>query len=78
VNLGSTIYIVAQILDDARLSPPKALEYNLVFANSFDVGESYTEQEYRDRLNDAGLVQIERRKYLLSDGLGLITARKRQ
>lgn len=77
MNAGSTIYIVAQILDDARLSPPEALEYNLVFINSSDVGESYTEQEHRDWLSEAGFVQIERRKDLLSDGLGLITARKR-
>ena len=54
VNSGGTIYIVAQILDDSRLSPLEALGYNLIFLNTFDAGQSYTEQEHRAWLSEAG------------------------
>ncbi len=69
-------YIVAQILDDSRLSPLEALGYNLIFLNTFDAGQSYTEQEHRAWLSEAGSVDIERAKFLLPDRHGLITARK--
>jgi len=76
VNSGGTIYIVAQILDDSRLSPLEALGYNLIFLNTFDAGQSYTEQEHRAWLSEAGFLDIERAKFLLPDRHGLITARK--
>jgi 16S rRNA G1207 methylase RsmC len=47
VNPEGTLFIVAQILDDSRISPLEALGYNLIFINTFDAGESYTEQEHR-------------------------------
>jgi 2-polyprenyl-3-methyl-5-hydroxy-6-metoxy-1,4-benzoquinol methylase len=47
VNPEGTLFIVAQILDDSRISTLEALGYNLIFINTFDAGESYTEQEHR-------------------------------
>ena len=77
VNRDGTIYIIGQILDDSRLSPLEAVEFNLAFINMLDAGESYTEKEYRDWLSEAGFVHIERANFLLADGSGLLTARKR-
>jgi cyclopropane fatty-acyl-phospholipid synthase-like methyltransferase len=77
VNPGGMIYIIGQILDDSRRSPIGAVGFNLTFINAFEAGESYTEREHRDWLTDAGFVDIERANFLLDDGSGLITARKR-
>ena len=77
VNPCGIVYIVAQILDDSRLSPLEALGYNLIFLNTFDAGQSYTEAEHREWLSAAGFVDIERAKFLLPDRHGLITARKK-
>jgi hypothetical protein len=78
VNPGGKIYIIGQILDDSRTSPPEAVGFNLTFINLFDVGESYTEKEHRDWLSEAGFVEIERANALMADGSGLMTARKRR
>ena len=75
INPGGKIYIIGQILDDSRQSPPEAVGFNLNFINTFDVGESYTEQEYREWLGKAGFIDIERASYMLAGGVGLITAR---
>jgi cyclopropane fatty-acyl-phospholipid synthase-like methyltransferase len=77
VNPGGNIYIIGQILDNSRRSPIGAVGFNLTFINAFDAGESYTEKEHRDWLTEAGFVDIERANFLLDDGSGLITARKR-
>jgi 2-hydroxy-4-(methylsulfanyl)butanoate S-methyltransferase len=77
MNPGGRIYIVAQILDGSRISPLEAVGFNLLFINTFDVAESYTEQEHRAWLTEAGFVDIERANFLLPDGHGLMTARKR-
>lgn len=77
VTSGGKIYIIGQILDDSRTAPVEAVGFNLVFVNTYDDGESYTEEEYRDWLSEAGFVDIERAKFLLPDGDGLMTARKR-
>jgi cyclopropane fatty-acyl-phospholipid synthase-like methyltransferase len=77
VKSGGKIYVVGQILDDSRRSPLEAVGFNLSFINQFDAGESYTEKEYRDWLSEAGFVDVERANYLLADGSGLLTARKR-
>jgi SAM-dependent methyltransferase len=76
IKPGGTIYIVGQILDDCRTSPLEAVGFNLNFINLFDGGESYTEQEHRIWLTDAGFVDIERANFLLPDGEGVMTARK--
>src|SRR5215470_1038188 len=77
VNPGGKIYIIGQILDDSRTSPLEAVGFNLVFINRLDTGQSYTEQEYRHWLSEAGFVDIQRAGFLLADGSGLMTARKR-
>jgi hypothetical protein len=45
--------------------------------NTSVAGESYMEQKHRAWLSEAGFLEIERGNFLLRDGLGLITARKR-
>ncbi len=76
IHPGGTIYVVGQILDDSRTSPPEAVWFNLNFVNLYDTGESYTEQEHREWLSEAGFVEIERAKTPLAQGLGLMTAQK--
>ncbi len=76
MNAGGTIYIVAQILDDSRITPPEAVGFNQAFINSFETGESYTEREHRAWLTEAGFVDIKRADFLLPDEHGLMTARK--
>jgi len=69
INPGGTIYIVAQILDDSRTSPLEAVGFNLMFLNTFDVGESYTEREHRDWLTAAGFEYIERANFYYPMGM---------
>lgn len=76
INLGGRIYIIGQILDDSRISPLEAVGFNLSLISQFDTGESYTEQEHRSWLSEAGFVEIERANFLLPDEHGVMTARK--
>ncbi|MEX0803687.1 MAG: methyltransferase [Candidatus Binatia bacterium] len=78
VKPGGTIYIIGHILDDSRISPPEALGFNLSLISQFDSGESYTEQEHRGWLSEAGFVDIERANFMLADEHGVMTARKRE
>jgi len=77
LNPGGKIYIVGQILDDSRTAPLEAVGFNLAFINTYDAGESYTESQHRKWLSEAGFVDIERAKFLVGDGSGVMTARKR-
>lgn len=72
---GGHIYIIGAVLDNSRLSPPGTVAFNLLFLNVYDGGEAYTEQEYRDWLDEAGFENMER--VLLPDGNSFITAQKR-
>jgi hypothetical protein len=76
ITPAGKIYIIGHILDDSRTSPLEAVGMNLNFINNLDAGESYTEQEYREWLSEAGFVDIERASYMLAGGQGLMTARK--
>jgi SAM-dependent methyltransferase len=78
LNADGKIYIIGQVLDDSRTSPVEAVGFNLLFLNTFDEGESYTESQYRGWLTEAGLVNIQRANVLLDDGSSLITAQKPQ
>jgi 3-hydroxy-5-methyl-1-naphthoate 3-O-methyltransferase len=78
INPGGRIYIIGQILDDSRISPPEAVGFNLSLISQFGSGESYTEQEHRSWLSDAGFAEIERANFLLPDEHGVMTARKRE
>ena len=63
LNPGGKIYIVDQILDDSRMSPAEAVGFNPTFISTYDAGESYTEQEHRDWLREAGFVDVERANF---------------
>jgi SAM-dependent methyltransferase len=74
VEPGGAIYIVGQVLDNSRLSPPETVAGNLFFLNAFDEGQAYTEQEHRDWLADAGFEQCER--LLLPNRMSIMSAKK--
>jgi hypothetical protein len=71
---GSPIYVLGNILDDTRLSPPETVTMNLLFLNIYDEGQAYTEQEYRTWLTAAGFTGMER--VSLTGTSSLITAHK--
>jgi len=55
VNPGGRLYIFGSgMLENSRLSPKPAVEQNLIFINTYDDGQSYTEEEHRDWLSNAG------------------------
>ncbi len=74
IKPGGHLYILGAVLDNSRVSPPGTVAFNLVFLNVYDAGQAYTEQEYRDWLDEAGFDNIER--VLLPDGNSIITAQK--
>ena len=73
---GGVIHLVAQVLDDSRLSPEDAVSFNLVFLNIYDHGQAYTEQEYRDWLAESGFVDFERVPLPSNPKNSILTARK--
>ena len=73
---GSPLFIVGNMLDDSRLSPPVLVGQNLVFINIYDDGLIYTEAEYRALLVDAGFVDITVQQAGMPGGQALIWARK--
>ncbi len=73
VKPGGWLYIFGSgILEDTRLSPPAAVGINLVLINVYDNGQSYTESEHRDWLEEAGFNKIN-----FDYGEFIISARKR-
>ena len=72
--------LVGQILDETHITPREAVGFNLIFLNTFDAGESYTEGEHRAWLHAAGFVDVVREPFVLRDGFGsgLIIAHKRE
>jgi SAM-dependent methyltransferase len=74
---GGQIYVAGCILDDTRIGPPAAIAFSLVFINVYDSGGAYTESQYRAWLGAAGFVDVViEHDVLLSDGLGVISARR--
>ena len=60
INPGGRLYIFGGgMLENSRLSPKTAVEWNLVFINTYDNGQSYTEDEHRDWLREAGFEDID-------------------
>ena len=47
---------------------------NLMFLNTYDQGQAYTEGEHTEWIEKAGLEKVERK--LLPNGMSIITARK--
>ena len=74
VEPGGVIYIVGQMLDNSRLSPPETVAGNLFFLNVFDEGQAYTEQEHRAWLADAGFEECTR--CILPNKMSVMRARK--
>lgn len=74
---GGKIFIFGNILDDSHLGPPASLAYSLVFLNSYDDGQAYTEQEYREMLARAGFKEIVVEYEVLTDGMCLASAIKK-
>ena len=77
---GGRLFIIGQTLDDTHTTPLEAVGFNLIFLNTFDAGESYTESEHRAWLQAAGFVDVVREPFLLRDGFGsgLMIAHKRE
>lgn len=70
---GGQVYLFGSgMLEDSRLAPRPAVEFNLVFINTYDGGQSYTESQYRQWFETAGFVDP---TFRYSDFT--ITARKR-
>ncbi len=60
IKPGGWLYLFGSgMLDNSRLSPKAAVEFNLVFINTYDNGQSYTENEYRDWLEEAGFDEFD-------------------
>ena len=73
INPGGWLYIFGGgMLENSRLSPKSAVEWNLVFINTYENGQSYTEDEYTGWLGEAGFKEINFRLEEFT-----ITARKR-
>jgi len=59
INPGGWLYIFGGgMLENSRLSPKTAVEWNLVFINTYDNGQSHTEDEHRDWLREAGFEDL--------------------
>jgi SAM-dependent methyltransferase len=73
IKPGGWLYIAGGgMLENSRLAPRSAVEWNLVFINTYDGGQSYTEDEYRDWLAEASFEDLSFRYEDFT-----ITARKR-
>jgi len=73
---GGRIYIIGGILENSCLSPPSSLGMGLVFLNFYDDGRAYTEKEHDEMLTAAGFTDIVLEHEALSDGMGIIGARR--
>ena len=79
-SLGQNTYrrsLQTEGWEDASMESSSHDAMNLNLLNTFDAGQSYTEAEHRDWSSASGFVDIERAKFLLPDGHGLIAARIR-
>ena len=55
---GGQIHIVGWVLEDSRLSPPAAVNFDLVFLNIYDDGAAHTKSAHRSWLEAAGFNDI--------------------
>ncbi len=69
-----SIFIIGEVLDDSRLSPPQIAAANFAFANIYDEGRAFTVAEHRAWLAEAGFTSFERR--LLPSGESIIRTEK--
>jgi ubiquinone/menaquinone biosynthesis C-methylase UbiE len=75
IRSGGEIYIMGYVLDDACREPWQALAYDVVFANIYESGRSYTDGEHRRWLDAGGFREITRE--LMPNNMSLIRAVKR-
>lgn len=81
-NVGAALrsdgemFIIAHVLDDARLSPAAAVGMNLVFLSFYDDGRSYTEAEHRSWLEEAGFKDVSVLFGAGPSGASIVRARK--
>ena len=61
IEPGGKIHISGWVLDDDRLGPVQALNFDIVFLNLYDDGASYTLGEHRAWLTAAGFTDIQAR-----------------
>ena len=69
-----SVFIIGEVLDDSRLSPPQIAAANFAFANIYDEGRAFTEAEHRAWLAETGFTTFERR--LLPSGESIIRTEK--
>lgn len=74
---GGVIGIIGKVLEDSHLAPPQTVLFNMVFINTYDSGQAYTEQDHISWLKNAGFEQIEITNNFFPYGDALITAEKR-
>src|SRR5689334_6636044 len=74
IRAGGEIYIMGYVLDDACREPWQALAYDVVFANIYESGRSYTDGQYRRWLEAGGFREITRE--LMPNNMSLIRAVK--
>lgn len=74
---GGCIYIVGTVLDDTRLHPPASIAFSLVFINTYQDGQAYTENEHQVWLEEAGFTDVSVEHDATSDGLGIVSAIKK-
>jgi SAM-dependent methyltransferase len=60
LNTGGRLIIQDFILDEDRTTPPRAVLFALNMLVATEEGDTYTESEVRDMMEDAGLSDIER------------------
>jgi cyclopropane fatty-acyl-phospholipid synthase-like methyltransferase len=74
VEPDGVLYIIGQVLDNTRVSPPEVVAANRFFLNAFEAGQAYTEQEHRDWLAEVGFERVEH--LLLPNHMSIMRARK--
>ncbi|MCC8167014.1 MAG: methyltransferase domain-containing protein, partial [Planctomycetes bacterium] len=55
---GADLYIIGTVMENSHVGPPISLAYSMVFLNSYDDGQAYTEEEYHNMLDAAGFIGI--------------------
>ncbi len=74
VNPGGAIYIRGDVLDDSGISPIGAVMRNLIYLNTYDEGQAYTEKDHKEWLQAAGFADVDRK--ILPDGFSFLRAWK--
>ena len=75
IQPGGTVFIVGHVIDDSRITPLETVGMNLFFLNTFDEGQAYTEQEHREWLSEAGLIDGFERVWM-SNGMAILKVKK--